>query len=192
MENLGQQNDLLVNASPGQHHQSQFPSDPNMIQDYKRKCAEALKTAPILHLTVVSSPTLQRGLLLTINSMGLTGAVQSEREKDCPGYGLDGFTYFGSTAFVYDHKAQDGQPMMDDSSGKKKIVVNDFVIPFRNQTQSEQHYGRHFQIWYDIMSKKYLIRDLQVGFGVFQKMDPGQAVLKPNMLVNVGDVHIFV
>ena len=23
-------------------------------------------------------------------------------------------------------------------------------------------------------------------------MDPGQAVLKPNMLVNVGDVHIFV
>jgi hypothetical protein len=23
-------------------------------------------------------------------------------------------------------------------------------------------------------------------------MDPGQATLKPNMLVNVGDVHIFV
>ena len=36
------------------------------------------------------------------------------------------------------------------------------------------------------------MRDLQVGFGVFQKMDPGHAVLKPNMLVNVGDVHIFV
>ena len=33
---------------------------------------------------------------------------------------------------------------------------------------------------------------MQVGFGVFQKMDPGHAVLKPNMLVNVGDVHIFV
>lgn len=81
---------------------------------------------------------------------------------------------------------------MDDSTNKKKIIVNDFVIPFRNQSQSEQHFGRHFQIWFDQFNKAYFIRDLQVGFGVFQKMDPGQAVLKPNMLVNVGDVHIFV
>ena len=66
--------------------------------------------------------------------MGLTGAVQSEREKDCPGYGLDGFTYFGSTAYVLDNKPNDGQPMMDDSTGKKKIVVYNFVIPFRNLT----------------------------------------------------------
>lgn len=37
-----------------------------------------------------------------------------------------------------------------------------------------------------------MIRDLQVGYGVFQKMDQGSAVLRPQMLVNVGDVHIFV
>lgn len=141
---------------------------------------------------MISSPTLQRGLVLTINALGLTGAVQSEREKDYPGSGLDGFTYFGSTAFVYDSPPNDGQPMMDDSTNKKKIIVNDFVIPFRNQAQSGEHFGRHFQIWFDQFLKVYFIRDLQVGFGVFQKMDPGHAVLKPNMLVNVGDVHIFV
>ena len=95
-------------------------------------------------MTVISSPTLQRGLVLTINALGLRGAVESEREKDCPGSGLDGFTYFGSTAFVYDSRPNDGQPLMDDSTNKKKIIVNDFVIPFRNQSQSEMHFGRHF------------------------------------------------
>lgn len=79
-----------------------------MIQDYKRKCHEALPTSPILNLTVISSPTLQRGLVLTINALGLTGGVQSEREKDCPSSGLDGFTYFGSTAHVYDRLPNDG------------------------------------------------------------------------------------
>lgn len=56
-----------------------------------------------------------------------------------------------------------------------------------------------------------MIRDLQIGFGVFQKLEFGQCrlperfknvmpptgpggfrALKHNMLVNIGDAHIFV
>ena len=191
MDNLGQQNNLLVNASPQQHINKQL-TDPYKIQDYKKKCSEMVHSSPILKLTVVSSPTLQRGQVLTINAQGLFGAVESEREKECPGSGLDGYTFFGSTANWIEHNPNDGQPMMEDQNNKKRIVINDFVIPFRNQTQSEQHYGRHFTIWFDIQTKRYMIRDLQVGYGVFQKMDQGSAVLRPQMLVNVGDVHIFV
>jgi len=32
----------------------------------------------------------------------------------------------------------------------KQIVVNDFIIPFRNSGITEQNQGRHFQIWFDI------------------------------------------
>lgn len=74
----------------------------------------------------------------------------------------------------------------------KQVVVNDFIIPFRNSGITEQNQGRHFQIWFDIEKKCYLIQDLKVGFGVFQKMEGGLQVLKNNMLINVGDAHILV
>ena len=43
-----------------------------------------------------------------------------------------------------------------------------------------------------MQTKTYLIQDLRVGFGVFQKMEEGKATLKNNMLINVGDAHILV
>jgi hypothetical protein len=39
--------------------------------------------------------------------LGLFGNFTSEREKDNPGSGNDGFTYFGSMTHVYD-KENDG------------------------------------------------------------------------------------
>lgn len=77
-------------------------------------------------------------------------------------------------------------------SGKKEIVVNDFVIPSRNTEAAEQHRGRHFQIWYEMEKRQYFIKDLGIGFGVFKRMENGLAVLKDNMLVNVGEAYIVV
>ena len=37
-----------------------------------------------------------------------------------------------------------------------------------------------------------MIKDLGVGFGVFKKMENGSAVLKDNMLVNVGEAYIVI
>lgn len=72
-----------------------------------------------------------------------------------------------------------------------QITVNDFIIPSRNQDGSD-HKGRHFQIWFDPVRKNYFIKDLGIGFGVFKKMDNGPAVLKDNMLMNVGEAYIVV
>jgi hypothetical protein len=47
--------------------------DPNNIAEYKKKCRELVSTSPILHLQIISSPTLQRGMTLTINAQGLFG-----------------------------------------------------------------------------------------------------------------------
>jgi hypothetical protein len=42
------------------------------------------------------------------------------------------------------------------------------------------------------MRKNYFIKDLGIGFGVFKKMENHPAVLKDNMLVNVGEAYIVV
>lgn len=91
------------------------------------------------------------------------------------------------------------------------IVVNDFVIPSRNQQTQEQHRGQHFQIWFfpepndwgqEPEDVGYYIKDLGIGFGVFKKMDclkysdgteiAGKVMLKDNMLINVGEAYIVV
>jgi len=61
-----------------------------------------VKVSPILNLEVLSSAGLQKGLVIQINSIGLFGSHVSEREKQNPGSGNDGFTYFGSVATASD------------------------------------------------------------------------------------------
>jgi hypothetical protein len=52
---------------------------------------------------------LPKGQIITINALGLYGNFTSEREKDHPGSGNDGFTYFGSLSHVFEN-VNDGQP----------------------------------------------------------------------------------
>ena len=153
--------------------------------------------SPVLQLEVISSASLPKGRTVTINSQGLFGNFTSERERDQPGSGNDGFTYFGSLIHMVEH-ANDGQPQHEEAGypnenqNFKNVVVNDFVIPSRNQESAEQHRGRHFQIWFDTYSKQYFVKDLGIGFGVFKKMENGPSVLKDNMLINVGEAYIVV
>lgn len=62
----------------------------------------------------------------------------------------DGFTFFGTLSDIQENDFEgedDLRPSHD--KGDNLLVVNDFVIPSRNQQSAEQHRGRHFQIWFD-------------------------------------------
>ena len=129
-----------------------------------------------LKLEVVSSATLQKGEVITINPLGLFGKYQSLRATaegktgmndsggaagltaDNLGGAPDTFTYFGSLPEQVEgdfegFNQQDLTPVQENSMGQnaggQAVVVNDFVIPPRNRDSAEQHRGRHFQIWFD-------------------------------------------
>lgn len=53
----------------------------------------------------------------------------------------DGFVYFGCKKSIKQH-----QQNLDKESTTIKHVVNDFIIPNKNEQTAEQHRGRHFQI----------------------------------------------
>lgn len=63
---------------------------------------------------------------------------------------------------------------------QSSIVVNDFIIPHKNQNTQEHQRGQHFYIWFLPEPKDwgleadkvgYYVKDLGVGYGVFKKMD---------------------
>jgi hypothetical protein len=72
-----------------------------------------LHTSPNLRLDVISSASLQKGQIITINPLGLYGNQISERERDQPGSGQDGFTYFGSVAHALSNYNGDGNVFND-------------------------------------------------------------------------------
>jgi hypothetical protein len=91
----------------------------------------------------VSSASLPKGQIITINALGLYGNFTSEREKELAAQGNDGFTYFGSMTHVYEN-VNDGQPQHEEvdhldnnNFNSRQIVVNDIVIPSRSQESAE-------------------------------------------------------
>lgn len=71
----------------------------------------------------------------------------------------------------------------------QKEIVNDFVIPTKNEEEKEKHRGRQFQIYYDLDTKTYKIKDLGIGYGAFVKLS-SPLVLKDNFLLNMGESYI--
>lgn len=143
----------------------------------------------MLRIEVLSSSSLQRGEVIMINSMGLFGSHIPEREKMKPGSGYDGFTYFGTIPHIY---GQEADGVAEVFNGGDKIVVNDFLIQSKGQDQVNLHMGRHFHIWFDCFNSAYFIRDLGIGFGIFQKIGIEPVVLKSNMLINIGEAYFVV
>mmetsp|Transcript_27821 Transcript_27821/g.26881 ORF Transcript_27821/g.26881 Transcript_27821/m.26881 type:complete len:134 (+) Transcript_27821:553-954(+) len=71
----------------------------------------------------------------------------------------------------------------------EKEIVNDFVIPTKNEEEKEKHRGRQFQIYFDCDSYKYKIKDLGIGYGAFVKLiEP--LILRDNFLLNMGESYI--
>lgn len=52
---------------------------------YRQKLKECLNLSPYLKLEVVSSASLSKGQIITINTLGLFGTNISMRERDNPG-----------------------------------------------------------------------------------------------------------
>ena len=51
--------------------------------------------------------------------------------------------------------------------------------------------GRHFVIEYNIERKKYIIKDLGIGYGTFVRLNYIH-ILKDNQLINIGQIYILV
>ena len=67
--------------------------------------------------------------------------------------------------------------------------MDDFVIPTKNPEEKEKHRGRQFQIYYDMDTQKYKIKDLGVGYGAFVKLTR-PLILRDNFLLNMGESYI--
>ena len=71
----------------------------------------------------------------------------------------------------------------------QKEIVNDFVIPTKNEEEQEKHRGRQFQISFDIDTLTYRIKDLGIGYGAFVKLTR-PLILRDNFLLNMGESYI--
>lgn len=71
----------------------------------------------------------------------------------------------------------------------QKEIINDFVIPTKNEEEKEKHRGRQFQIYFDPESMMYKIKDLGIGYGAFIKLS-SPLVLRDNFLLNMGESYI--
>lgn len=114
--------------------------------------AEVVDRAPILKLKVISSSSLQKGRVFTINAQGL---ADSERNAK------DGVTYFGCKK-----KAKAVNKDL-----KQKDILNDIIIPAISDEIAKKHRGRHFKIEYNLTQSCYKIKDLGIGFGTFYRLD---------------------
>jgi len=135
-----------------------------------QKLEKAVHYGKLLRLKVLSSSTLEKGHIFTINPLGHDA---SSREKK------DGFVYFGC------------KKRSREETGEKGEIVNDIVIPSLDKVLAEKHRGQHFCISYDLYGDCYFIKDLAIGFGTFVKiLTP--LLLKDNFLIHMGDNFILV
>ena len=63
------------------------------------------------------------------------------------------------------------------------------MIPTKNEEEKEKHRGRQFQIYFDLDTGKYKIKDLGIGYGAFVKLTK-PLILKDNFLLNMGESYI--
>ena len=149
--NFGQNNNQsAISMSPQSQLQIEIQRNHDQLMNYRNQLVEFVnnKYYPDLRIEVVSSATLNKGQLITINPLGLSGEEQSLRimsqnhlkNKAAQSYNTapDGFTYFGSQAEMFEGEMnvddEDLMPTQDHGNQRNDlIVVNDFVIPSRNQ-----------------------------------------------------------
>ncbi len=134
------------------------------------KLKKIVDKADILEIEIINSLTLQRGLKIEINALGMTS--NSERKA------FDGNTFFG---FLGDNEnEEEGINMNNDV---------DFVVKPRDINYENRALGRHFRIRFDLNLMGYLIKDLGCGYGTFKKITE-ETKLKDSYLINIGNSYI--
>lgn len=158
----------------------------------------------------MSSAYLEKGEVLTVNALGLEGGITKRAVQD-------GYTYFGckksvkrltkentsspqhqfklasGTSLEKGHSHPLGATGTSNEDGVQEVwekeIINDFVIPTKNEDEKEKHRGRQFQIAFDIDTYTYKIKDLGIGYGAFVKL-ARPLVLRDNFLLNMGESYI--
>ena len=135
--------------------------DPSIIKELEKLSKNSQK----LDLEIINSLTLEKGLIISINALGMI--TNSKRNIK------DGNTFFG---FVLE----------DEKDINKKV---DFLIKPHDDNYEQRVIGRHFVIRFDINKLCYLIKDLGCGYGTFMKINE-KCILKDNYLINIGNSYI--
>lgn len=143
--------------------------DSSNLQYRIKRLERVALTAPTLKLRILSSTTLSKNTVITINPLGCEKSLRTTK---------DGVAYFGCKKRLKSHDLSDE-------------ILNDFVIPSSDKSIAEKHRGRHFMIYYNLDEGVYMIQDLALGLGTFVKIE-GTINLKDNQLLNIGDNFIVV
>lgn len=140
--------------------------------------------APVLEIKVLSSQSVEKGTSYRINCQGLENSQRGA---------LDGFVFFGSKKRIRRSALKFGLPEGETRSrtSHSSEIVNDIIIKSPDPLVNKKHIGHHFQIEYSLSQNGYLLKDLGIGFGVFQKLDY-PILLKDNHLINIGLVFMVV
>ena len=134
------------------------------------KLKKIVNKADLLEIEIINSLTIQRGLKIEINALGMT--TNSERKA------YDGNTFFGFLG--------------ENEEGDEGLNVNnevDFVIKPRDNNYENRALGRHFRIRFDLNSLSYMIKDLGCGYGTFKKITK-ETKIKDSYLINIGNSYI--
>ena len=131
----------------------------NILNESKKE-----KEKLCLDLEVLNSWNLPVGLQLHIDEFGLKNSLRNQ---------ADGFTYFGFET----EETLNSNPYID------------YLLGPKEQDYDEQFIGKHFQIRFDNITKKYYIKDLGNGFGTFIKLI-NEEKIKDNLLINIGETYI--
>ena len=134
------------------------------------KLKKIVDKCDILEIEIINSLTLQRGLKIEINALGMTS--NSERKA------FDGNTFFG---FLGDNE--------NDDEGLNINNEVDFVVKPKDNNYENRVLGRHFRIRFDLNHMGYLIKDLGCGYGTFKKITE-ETKLKDSYLINIGNSYI--
>jgi pSer/pThr/pTyr-binding forkhead associated (FHA) protein len=152
---------------------------PLIIEQLKK----IVDTADLLEIEVINSSTLQRGLKIEINSLGMTS--NSERKA------YDGYTFFGySDKNEIDNLNENNEEEVNEEEKQNLNNDLDFVLVQKEDNNpNEKNIGRHFRIRFDLKNMGYFIKDLGRGYGTFQKI-MGKSKIKDSNLINIGNSYI--
>ena len=141
----------------------------NVSQATIEKLKKIVNKVDILEIEIINSLTLQRGLKIQINALGMI----SDSKRNA----YDGNTFFGYLGENYEEE------------GIKENNEIDFEIKPKENNYENKALGRHFRIRFDLISLGYLIKDLGCGYGTFKKIT-NETKIKDSYLINIGNSYI--
>ena len=145
----------------------------------KKILSKIKNSSPVLQLKIMNSNTcFKKGTKLIITCQGLKNGLNNRK---------DGYAYFGYYPYNMSIPLDDDNNKMIDCNLASKNSYNNENL----HDDSVNNLGRHFVIEYHIETKRYIIKDLGIGYGTFVRINSIHT-LKDNQLINIGQIFILV